>query len=220
MKSTILTSASICTVLFHSPLSAAGPWAIDSQDDWSAAIASQIGMEVLKGAVSPKEKSGEFKSVLKRFPEKRSADTITLTQSPIWQNWNAIENLGPSNLGDAPVLLTIGPDNYWMFGRYKGGKPRRKQGGNAKPLPKFTPEDATLEGFDIPLKTTRFPNQFDAPGGLKPKLGGYHAWQSRDMVNWVHHGSVTEKTSAWVTSAEHADGKTFNWRTVLPLWRL
>ena len=28
------------------------------------------------------------------------------------------------------------------------------------------------------------------------------------MVNWVHHGPVTEKFSCWVTSAEHVDGKT------------
>ena len=57
-------------------------------------------------------------------------------------------------------------------------------------------------------RTTPFPNQFDAPGGLKPGKGGYHAWQSRDMVNWVHHGPVTEGFSRWVTSAEHIDGKT------------
>jgi hypothetical protein len=74
-------------------------------------------------------------------------------------------------------------------------------------LPKHTPEEATLEGFDAPLKTTRFPNQFDAPGGLQPRLGGYHAWQSRDMKNWVHHGPVTEGFSKWVTSAEMIDGK-------------
>ena len=57
--------------------------------------------------------------------------------------------------------------------------------------------------------TTPFPNQFDAPGGLKKGLGGYHAWQSRDMIHWVHHGPVTERFSSWVTTAEYADGKLF-----------
>jgi len=64
-------------------------------------------------------------------------------------------------------------------------------------------------GFGLPLKTTPFPNQYDAPGGLKESLGGYHAWQSRDMVNWVHHGPVTEGFSRWVTTAEYANGQVY-----------
>ena len=199
MKSLPLTTATLCSLLLNAPLPAAEPWAIDSQEDWSAATASQKGLEIVEGAVSPKEKSGEFKSVLKRFDEKRSAASITFSQSALWQNWNPIPNLGPANLQDAPVLLQLGPDNYWMFGRYGGGRAKGE----------FIAEDAKLEGFDIPLKTTRFPNQFNAPGGLKKSKGGYHSWQSRDMVNWVHHGPVTEGFSRWVTSAEHADGKTY-----------
>jgi hypothetical protein len=73
----------------------------------------------------------------------------------------------------------------------------------------FTPQEAKLEGFDVPLQTTQWPNQFDAPGGLKKSLGGYHAWQSRDMVNWVHHGPVGEKRSRWMTTAECVDGKAY-----------
>ena len=90
------------------------------------------------------------------------------------------------------MLLTVGPGNYWMFGRYGNNKPKAKRGEQAKRLAKFTPQEAKLEGFDMPLQTTRFPNQYNAPGGLNPGKGGYHAWQSRDMKNWVHHGPVTE----------------------------
>ena len=70
--------------------------------------------------------------------------------SAIWQNWNPIENLGPVNLADAPVLLTVGPDNYWMFGRYGGGQPRRSKGQKSQreSLPPFEAEEATLEGVD------------------------------------------------------------------------
>ena len=49
---------------------------------------------------------------------KQSAASLTIEQSPIWQNWIPTENLGPVNLADAPVLLTMGPGDYWMFGRY------------------------------------------------------------------------------------------------------
>lgn len=182
-------------------------WTIDT--DWKAQIESSEGAVIEGGSVSPEKKAANVLTKLQRYDSKRSAKSLTIDQSAIWQNWNPVENIGPSNLSDAPVLLTKGPDDYWMFGRYGGGQPRRKKGEPAKPQPTFTPEDATLEGFDIPLKTTRFPNQYNAPGGLKKSLGGYHAWQSRDMKNWVHHGPVTEKFSCWVTSAEYKDGKTY-----------
>jgi len=174
----------------------AADWTIDSADDWSENLNSAEGLVVEGGTVAPKEKKATVQTKVHKFDARRSAKSLTVTQSPVWQNWNSIENLGPRNLSDAPVLLTVGPDNYWMFGRYwkGGGEPGRKVG-----------EKATLAGFDIPLKTTRFPNQFDAPGGLKPGKGGYHAWQSRDMKNWVHHGPVTEDFSKWVTTAEEAN---------------
>jgi len=182
-------------------------WTIDSEKDWKANIESSEGAVIEKGSVAPLGKTATILTKLQTFDKKRSAKSLALTQSAIWQNWNPVENLGPSNLADAPVMLTMGPGNYWMFGRYGGGQPRRKKGEKATPLPKFEPKEATLEGFDIPLQTTRFPNQFNAPGGLKPGKGGYHAWQSRDMKNWVHHGPVTEGFSKWVTSAEMIDDK-------------
>jgi hypothetical protein len=202
----------ILPLLFCLPLLAnaddTASWTVEGIDAWKAAIESSDGIAIEDAGISPTEKSGTVLTKIQKFDNKRSVASLTITQSPIWQNWNPIENLGPDNLADAPVLLTKGPDDYWMFGRYSGGQPRRKKGEKAKPLPKFEAATATLEGFDIPLQTTRFPNQFNAPGGLKPGKGGYHAWQSRDMKNWVHHGPVTEGFSKWVTSAEYIDGKT------------
>ena len=184
----------------------ADDWTVDSAEDWKQNIQSSEGANIADGSVSPKTKSATISTRIHSSESKRSAKALVVSQSAIWQNWNPIENLGPSNLADAPVLLTVGPDNYWMFGRYSKG-PKRKKGQKAQPLPAFEAESATLDGFDVPLKTTRFPNQFNAPGGLKPGKGGYHAWQSRDMKNWVHHGPVTEGFSKWVTSAEWVDGK-------------
>ncbi len=204
---TCLSILSFAAILGSASISSGDSWVIDSETKWKENLAEHPGLETSRAGVSPKEKSGSLKSQVKTFDKKRSASSITFRQSPVWQNWNPIENLGPANLQDAPVLLTMGPDNYWIFGRYGSGQPRRKKGQKPKTLPKFKPESATLEGFDVPLETTRFPNQFNAPGGLKPGKGGYHAWQSRDMKNWVHHGPVTEGFSKWVTSAEMVDGK-------------
>lgn len=180
-------------------------WTIDSADDWTKNLQAVKGATVAGGMVSPDGKTATIATGVHTSTEKRTAKSLVVTQSAIWQNWNPMGNLGPVNLKDAPVLLTVGPNNYWMFGRYGGGQPRRNRGPKGKPS--FEPQSATLPGFDIPLQTTRFPHQFNAPGGLKRGQGGYHAWQSRDMKNWVHHGPVTAGFSKWVTSAEWVDGK-------------
>jgi len=194
MKYLTLLIASLLAVVSHLE---AADWKIDTADDWQRNIATAEGATIADGSVSPTDKSATIATTLHTSSETRSASTLTLTQSPVWQNWNPIDNIGPANLGDAPVMLTVGPGNYWMFGRYKNPKQNKQ----------FQPAEANLEGFDIPLQTTPYPNQYNAPGGLKPGKGGYHAWQSKDMKNWVHHGPVTEGFSKWVTSAEWVDGK-------------
>ena len=195
---------SLVAALFVGVESRADDWIIDSADDWRQNIQSSEGCKVAEGSVSPEEKTATIATKVHASDVKRSAKSLLVTQSAIWQNWNPTPNLGPKNLGDAPVMLTLGPGNYWMFGRYGGAKKKQKKKQKKKP---FEPKEAKLDGFDMPLQTTRYANQFDAPGGLKPGKGGYHAWQSRDMKNWVHHGPVTEGFSRWVTSAEFVDGK-------------
>ena len=183
-------------------------WMIDSVEEWEKASAASENIVFEEGAASPSKTEAEYRSKLHRFDKARSLESITFAQSPVWQNWEPIENLGPSNLKDAPVLLVMGPDDYWIFGRY--GSPRRKKGAKQeKDDAPFEAQPAKLEGFDVPLETTPYPEQYNAPGGLEPGLGGYHAWQSRDMKNWVHHGPVTEKFSCWVTTAEQVDGKVY-----------
>ncbi|ALJ05375.1 hypothetical protein APS56_09670 [Pseudalgibacter alginicilyticus] len=179
--------------------SASTEWIIDSQQDWQTNILEQTSLVIKDGKLEPTSKNANFKTIFKKFDKKKSIKSIKFSQSSEWLNWEPVENIGPSNLADAPVALQLGEGNYWMFGRYKKIKEQKN----------FQVKDTVLEGFDVTLKTTPFKNQFDAPGGLKPSLEGYHAWQSKDMVRWVHHGSVTEKKSAWVTTAEYVDGKLY-----------
>jgi hypothetical protein len=177
-------------------------WTISTAEEWKENVATSRGATIAEGMVSPDGKSASLRTKLKPYPQKRAAKMLVIDQSPIWQNWNPIANIGPANLQDAPVLLTVGPGDYWIFGRYGRPRPAAKEN-----TAKFRPQAITLEGYDMPLQTTPFPKQFNAPGGLKPGRGGYHAWQSHDMKTWVHHGPVTEAFSKWVTSAEYVDGK-------------
>ena len=176
-------------------------WKINSQTEWKKNLQSSKGIIIKDNVVSPVEKAGHFRTKLKKFKSKKSLQSLTIHQSPVWQNWEEVPGVGPSNLKDAPVFLAKGPKDYWMFGRYS--PPKGKKSG------KFEAKDAKLQGFNVPLKTTLDKNQFNAPGGLEKGLGGYHAWQSKDMKNWVHHGPVTPGFARWTTTAEQVGGKTY-----------
>lgn len=171
-------------------------WTIYSQKEWEDYTEIAENMNIDDGFVKPVSSTAIFKSKVKRFKTKQSAKSIVFEQSPDWQNWEAVPGVLPFNLEDAPVFLSLGPDNYWILGRY----------GNIKGMDAFQGEKAELPDFDVELTTTPYPHQFDAPGAKQPNLKGYHAWQSRDMVNWVHHGSVTPEYARWVTTAEYVDG--------------
>ncbi|HAV12660.1 MAG TPA: hypothetical protein DCX06_04055 [Opitutae bacterium] len=173
-------------------------WEIVSHEDWQRSVAESEGVEITDGLLSPIGKTGSYRSQLNRFSDLQTLESLTISQSSVWQNWTAVDKVAPSNLQDAPVFLALGSQNYWIFGRY--GKPE---------VTGFVGADVELEGFDIPLKTTPFPKQYDAPGGLKPSMDGYHAWQSRDMIHWVHHGPVSDRRARWVTTAEYVNGKTY-----------
>ena len=210
MKSPTCSLLFTVSLLFSTSVLAQTTWTVDSQEDWQS-VASQKGVEFTDGFAIPSGETATLTSSLKRFATKQSAKSIVVDQSPQWLNWEQTENIGTRDMADAPVLLVLGPDNYWMLARYGSKKKKNKKGEAEKQAPKkpFVSEPATLEGFDIPLQTTALPNQFDAPGAQQPDQMGYHAWQSRDMKNWVRHGSVTELFSKWVTTAEQVDGKIY-----------
>ena len=174
-------------------------WRIDSSEDWNAASQQIEGLTAQDDLLSLTGKQGSYRSQLQRFEAKRSAQSLTLTASTQWDNWQpTAKKVCPPTLNNAPIFLAKGPGDYWILGAYKAP---RKAGFQSKP--------ATLEGFDVALQTTPYPNLFNAPGGLEKSLRGYHAWQSHDMVNWVHHGPVTAKHAKWSTTAEFVDGKAY-----------
>jgi len=90
-------------------------WVIDSQEQWTQATQASKGLAIEDGFATPSDKTATFASKVRRFDQKCKATTITFDQSPIWQNWQPIKNLGPVNMQDAPVFLSLGPDNYWVF---------------------------------------------------------------------------------------------------------
>ena len=52
-------------------------------------IESSQGLTIEKGVASPTAKTGSLRTKLKTFKEKRSAKSLTIEQSALWQNWEA-----------------------------------------------------------------------------------------------------------------------------------
>jgi hypothetical protein len=161
-------------------------WMIDTQAQWLQYREKSTHLEIKDGFASMNTIECSYKSTLMQFEHKRSAESIVFKQSDLWQNWQPIDNIGPENLRDAPVILSLGDGNVWLFGMY-GGKGRKNK---EKIEPDFKAEKIQIQGYEMPLWTTPFANQYDAAGGLKEKKGGYHAWHSKDMKTWIHHGAV------------------------------
>ncbi|OUS72903.1 hypothetical protein B5G52_06905 [Pseudoalteromonas sp. A601] len=172
-------------------------WTIGTQQQWVDNTFVHKDVEIKNGQVTSNAKTIMVKSHLKVFENKRNAAAITINQSSEWANWQPATSVGPMNLRGAPVALQVAPGNYWMFGLYKA------------PKEKFDAESIEIKGFDEPLVTTPYPNVFNAPVGLKKTEKGYHAWHSKDFINWVHYGPVSDRKGRWMTTAEYVDGKAY-----------
>jgi len=174
---------------------------VSGKDAWSSNKIEATGITFNNDTITPAEKSGTYKSIIQTYPDARKASSITLTQVPTWLSWEEIPHIGPKNLRDAPVALRVAEGDYWLFGRYKQSKKADKSIKTGKKI--------TLDGIDSPLTTTALPNVYDAPGGKKPSQGGYHAWQSKDMKTWIHHGPVSTEKGKWLTTAERVGDDTY-----------
>lgn len=95
------------------PFSAvAEDWIIDSQNDWTSHLGTQTQLKIAGGTLMPTGESATYQSAIKTFTEKHSARSITIVQSPVWLNWQPVDNIGPANLLDAPVFLQMGAGDY------------------------------------------------------------------------------------------------------------
>jgi arylsulfatase A-like enzyme len=88
---------------------------VDTTAEWRDFAESSEGLDVEKGYASPSDKVATFTSRMVTFNTRRSVQRITIKQSDDWLNWQPVRNIGP-DAGDAPILLRVGPGDYWYFG--------------------------------------------------------------------------------------------------------
>jgi len=114
--------AAICTAALISPsILLAEEWKIETQEAWEKNKSAAENLEIKDATATPSGESAIYKSVMKTFEKKRSAKSITISQTPTWLNWEPSEQIGPANMNDAPVALRLGEDNYWIFAKYGTG---------------------------------------------------------------------------------------------------
>ena len=198
-------------------------WVLDSDKDWNANQAAKSNLKISKGQLVPSEKEASFSSKVKKFATKKNLKSIVVEQSNQWLNWSQVPNIGPKNANDAPVFLSVGDKDYYIFARYGGGQLDKVEAGKWKLKEqvyygKITQAEADKKlaamkkaGNPEGVKGGNFvdkdPNQTNGTGGEELGLGGYHCWHSTDMKNWTHHGPVSNYRSRWMTTAEYKDGK-------------
>lgn len=194
--------------------------------EWETGILSSEGITLSERGAQATAGEATFKTQLKTFDKKVSVGEIQLIPSVDWLNWIPTQLTHP-NMRNAPVMISTGPNSHWIFACYNSEEALLKQhkalqekaekkGKKHPPFPYategFAPEEVTLDGHDVPVLTTIFPNQYMAKH-VKPLLEnrggtrGYHGWHSKDMKTWVHYGMVSSNGTC--TSAEYVDGKLY-----------
>ena len=112
--------ACVITTATTSGLQSTESWISDSQDQWNETMDSSTDLDLSKGLVKPQKKHGHFKSIVKQFQQKRKPKSLTFQQSPAWDNWSPVPNVGPKDTTNSPVFLPIADGDYWYFAAKKG----------------------------------------------------------------------------------------------------
>ncbi len=106
-------------------------WLIDSQESWIAARDSAENLEIRDGQARPIQSTSRFVSITTSYKKKRKAASIVFEQSPTWDNWREVPNVGPKHTADAPVFIPIGNNDYWFLARCT--KKENSNGGKSVP---------------------------------------------------------------------------------------
>lgn len=166
--------------------SAAQTWTIDTEADWKAASSDASGFDFKDGFAMPEGAGKTWSSNVKSFGAKKKIGRVVFEQSPVWNQWEQIDDITPPGLRNAYVFLPVARGDYYVLAEYP--KPKKIE----YPRANMTAEEKKNYRRKIDTDPSS-PNT------------GYQAWHSSDLKEWTHLGKVVN--SRWVTTAEYADGK-------------
>ncbi len=177
----------ILTSLLISGMGVAHAWTINTEAEWKASSSKSAGFDFKDGYATPAEAGAVYSSVVKQFDEARKLNSVVFEQSPVWDNWEQIDDITPKKgMGNAYVFLPVAPGDYYILAEY-----------NDLDSIEYPREDMSKDEKKKYYKKVK--------RAAKDPMTGYHAWHSTDLKNWEHVGKVAN--SRWVTTAEYVDGK-------------
>ena len=91
-------------------------WKVDSDEEWQQSGSNSTGRSFEKGEAVPTASSATYSSITKTYTDKMDPQMLTFKQSPVWDNWTEVENVGPDSALNAPVFLSVANDDYYFLG--------------------------------------------------------------------------------------------------------
>jgi len=105
-----------CVAAFHAgAVQDSDTWLVDTAEEWVQATETSTNLSYREGLAIPAKDKAVFRSILKTFDRRRKAKRLVLTQSPAWDNWKPVPNIGPDDTRNAPIFIPIADGNYWFF---------------------------------------------------------------------------------------------------------
>lgn len=92
-------------------------WNVDSDAEWQQAGSNSTGLTIADGEAKPTGATADYSSITRTFSNKMKPQKLTFRQSPVWDNWIEVDNVGPTNAADAPIFLPVANDDYYFLGR-------------------------------------------------------------------------------------------------------
>ncbi|MEM6515927.1 MAG: hypothetical protein AAF688_07065 [Bacteroidota bacterium] len=93
---------------------------VDDEVSWNSNLLNSTNLLISEdGLAKPLDENGDYTytSTITSFDNSIQALSLVFKQSPVWDNWNPISNVGPSNASDAPILVSVSDNNYYFLAK-------------------------------------------------------------------------------------------------------
>ncbi|WP_139958668.1 glycoside hydrolase family protein [Flavicella sediminum] len=128
MKITYLKAFFVSCIVLGSNLAKAQVkenWAIDTQVQWEEALSNTQDIKIKNAKAVSGEGKSFFSSKLKSFKKKRNLKSIVFKQAADWNNWKEIPKVRTEEMLDAPVLISVKANDYYLLARRYDTHPER-----------------------------------------------------------------------------------------------
>lgn len=92
---------------------------IETQEDWHQALKDSSEVKVVGNELHPIKTRSRIDSQFIKINPQQQLKSFTLTQSPVWNNWQEVDNVKPKGAWNALVFVPVSQGNYFILGQQK-----------------------------------------------------------------------------------------------------